>query len=68
MQAKLKATGGDLKEVHTSGHIYADDIKTLVKAINAKTVIPIHTFEPEKFSAITSNVSLLKDGETYHVQ
>ena len=68
MQAKLKETSGDLKEVHTSGHIYADDIKTLVKAINAKTVIPIHTFEPEKFSAFTSNVSLLKDGETYHVQ
>ena len=66
-RAKLEEGKGELKEVHTSGHIYADDIKTLVGAIKAKMVIPIHTFEAKKFSDFTSNVKLLKDGETFTV-
>ena len=64
----LEAGKGDLKEVHTSGHIYADDIKTLVATINAKVVIPIHTFEAKKFSDFTPNVRCLKDGEGYELQ
>ena len=67
-KAKLEDGKGDLKEVHTSGHIYADDIKTLVKAIKAKAVIPIHTFEAKKFSDFTSDVNLLMDGESFQVQ
>lgn len=62
--AKLEEVGGDLIEVHTSGHIYADDIIDFVGRINAKTVIPIHTFEAKKFSGFTPNVTFLKDGES----
>ncbi len=64
-KAKLDQVNGDLIEVHTSGHIYADDIKTLVKAIKAKTVIPIHTFEAERFANVIPNVKLLNDGESF---
>lgn len=63
-RAKLDQVAGDLIEVHTSGHIYHDDIVKLVNLINAKSVIPIHTFEPEKFNALAANVRILKDGET----
>jgi ribonuclease J len=67
-KAKLNAVNGDLIEVHTSGHIYADDIKTLVEAIKAKTVVPIHSFAPERFSDFASNVKMMTDGETFKVQ
>ncbi len=43
-KAKLEELGGDLIEVHTSGHIYADDIIDFVGQVNSKAVIPIHTF------------------------
>lgn len=67
-KAKLVESGGDLIEVHTSGHIYADDIVTLTNQINAKTVIPIHTFGREQFQQRISRVHLLTDGETLEIQ
>jgi ribonuclease J len=63
-RSKLEDAKGDLIEVHTSGHIYADDIVALVEAIHAVTVIPIHTAEPERFRQRTANARLLNDGET----
>jgi len=59
----LENVGGDLIKVHTSGHIFAGDIADLIQQINARAVIPIHTFEPERFQAIASTVRVLKDGE-----
>lgn len=63
----LKRAHGDLIEVHTSGHIFADDIVELIQRISPKSVLPIHTFEPERFSAVTPNVILLTDGESYQL-
>lgn len=60
----LQSARGDLIEVHTSGHIHAADIADLIQQVNAKLVIPVHTFEPERFHAIAANVRILKDGET----
>ena len=50
-------------DVHTSGHA---DMKTLVRfaaALGAKSVSPIHTFEPERFSELFSNAVVINDGE-----
>ena len=66
-KAKLDEVRGDLIEVHTSGHIYADDIIEFVGQIQAKAVIPIHTFEPERFVSFCPNVKLPKDGEPFAV-
>ncbi|HTN03774.1 MAG TPA: MBL fold metallo-hydrolase [Planctomycetaceae bacterium] len=60
----LTKAEGDLIEVHTSGHIFHGDIVDLVGQLSAKLVVPIHTFEPEKFQAFLSTVKLLADGET----
>lgn len=60
----LTQAEGDLIEVHTSGHIFHGDIVDLVGQLSAKLVVPIHTFEPEKFQAFLSTVKLLADGET----
>jgi ribonuclease J len=64
-RSKLQDARGDLIEVHTSGHIYADDLVELVGQINSKVVIPVHTFEAERFQQRMQNVRRLQDGETW---
>jgi ribonuclease J len=54
--------------VHTSGHATVDDLKKFVRAIKPKTLVPIHTFNPEKYSDLFSNVRMLKDGEVFDVR
>lgn len=50
-------------EIHTSGHADIDTLKAMVEAINPKLLIPIHTFEPEKYKTIFNvPVKELEDG------
>jgi len=64
---KLAEAEGTLVEVHTSGHILSSDIARFVEAISPKTVVPVHTFEPELFRQHVENVRALKDGECWSV-
>ena len=48
---------------HASGHIYEDDLVDLVRSLNPKRVIPIHTFEPGGFLRHFPNATPLSDGE-----
>ena len=66
-RAILEEVNGNLVEVHTSGHIYADDIIDFVRKMNAKKVIPIHTFEAERFQNHFHNVEQLQDGQTLEI-
>ncbi len=59
--------GLSIEEVHTSGHATIEDLKTFAAAINPKTLIPIHTFEKDKYPGLFSNVKVLSDGETFEV-
>jgi ribonuclease J len=43
------------------------DIIRFVEAIGARTVIPIHTFEPEQYHQHFSNVRVLEDGEVFEI-
>jgi ribonuclease J len=63
LQAQLTAAAGQFVETHTSGHIFAEDIVTFVRAINPAMVIPIHTFEPEQFRDHFANSRILQDGQ-----
>lgn len=67
VKAALASAKGDLIEAHTSGHIFYDDIFDLVGQIKAKTVIPIHTFEPDKFKAFGNNVRVLQAGKLWQI-
>lgn len=49
---------------HCSGHANWSDLKDLVKRIDAKIVIPIHTTKPEAFKEATDNVKLVKYAES----
>ncbi len=62
-KTNLVRVGGDLIERHTSGHIYADDIVSFVRAIRPQWVVPIHTQEPDEFAYLFPSVLLLADGE-----
>lgn len=59
---------GRLEVAHTSGHILSSDIVRYVKAIEPKTVIPVHTFEPQAFSKHFENAKQLSDGVEYEIE
>lgn len=63
VQQALATTNGRIVHAHTSGHALSSDIVAFTRAVNAKTVIPIHTFKPEKFCDYFSNVTLATDGQ-----
>jgi ribonuclease J len=67
LQAKVMDTGGDFIPAHASGHIHVADLIEFVKAVNAKKVIPVHTFEPRELAKSFPNVKLLQDRESYEL-
>ena len=67
LQRQVKESGGDFIPAHASGHIYMSDLRELVTTLNPKTVIPIHTFEPEMFRDYFPNTVLLMDGQDHVV-
>jgi ribonuclease J len=64
----LAANGVSLIEVHTSGHAYINDLRRLVASLKPRHVIPIHTFYPEKYKELFSDVVELKDGEVMNLE
>jgi len=64
----VESASGQFVEAHTSGHIFADDIIDFVQAINPLKIVPIHTFEPERFRAAFPNAVTLQDGEPMQVE
>jgi ribonuclease J len=52
--AKIKKR---MKRDHVSGHISRSEIKELIRKVNPKTVIPVHTEEPEEFTKIIDDIA-----------
>jgi len=53
-----------LHKIHTSGHADTKTLKKMVKAIKPKNIVPIHTFEGDKYKDIFNEpVVELKDEE-----
>jgi len=67
LQMHIAEVGGDFIPAHVSGHAYVADIVSFVNSVNAKTVIPIHTFEPQIYRDYFDNVRMLVDGEPVEV-
>lgn len=58
--------------IHTSGHATVADLMLFAKAINPKTVVPIHTAYPQTFKAEFekegfTNIVLWEDGQEYQL-
>ena len=62
----LKDKGFSFHIIHTSGHANLNALKQMVKAINPKNLVPIHTFEGQKYKNIFNvPVKELNDGEVF---
>lgn len=57
-----------IEHVHTSGHATIEDLQAFAKALNPRKLIPIHTFEPEKYPDIFENVEIIKDEEAIELK
>jgi ribonuclease J len=53
--------------IHTSGHASPGDLKRLAAAVAPKRLIPIHTFERDRFPDLFDNVTLIDDGQWIEV-
>lgn len=54
-----------IEKVHTSGHATIDDLKAFNDALKPKVLVPIHTFEAERYPGLFQNVKLLEDEEVF---
>jgi len=51
-------------QIHTSGHADTKTLIKMVEAIKPKNIVPIHTFEGDKYKDIFNETVIeLKDGE-----
>ncbi len=53
--------------IHTSGHASPADLQKLATALNPKKLVPIHSFEPERYPDLFPNVEIHSDGEKWVV-
>jgi len=63
LKMDCEARGIPFESIHTSGHASPADLKRLAAAVAPKRLIPIHTFERERFPRLFDNVSLIDDRE-----
>jgi len=67
LRAECAARGIPFEVIHTSGHASIADLKRLAAAVNAKALVPIHTFDAERFPELFANVKLCRDEEWWAV-
>jgi ribonuclease J len=67
LQTSCEVHGIPLEILHTSGHASIADLKRLAAAVGPKALVPIHTFEAERFPELFENVVLRQDGEWWEV-
>lgn len=66
--ALAKSLGSDFVPLHTSGHCDMKSLEELIALLAPKTIIPIHTDNPQAFATLFHDkwpVRLLIDGETF---
>ncbi len=62
-----KGHGVHFEIQHTSGHAGISDMKKLVNALSPKRIVPIHSFNPKRFSEFFPNVEPTDDGVWWSV-
>ena len=59
--------GIPLQVLHTSGHASPADLKRFVTAMNPEALVPVHTFQPERYAELFPRVEMHGDGEWWEV-
>jgi ribonuclease J len=67
MKQAIEIARGKIVQTHVSGHVRADDSLNLIRQFNPNTIIPVHTFLPEKLAEHIPNVRLMKDREIFQL-
>jgi len=57
----------NFRYAHTSGHADLEQLKVLARAINARTVIPVHTESAKDFTSHFENAMVLNDGKEMEI-
>jgi len=68
LRAWLKRCGIPMYKVHTSGHAPVVDLKRLVDALAPRALVPVHSFAPDLFANLFSNVAAKTDGQWWEVK
>jgi ribonuclease J len=56
-----------LVTIHTSGHASLSTLQKMVAKLKPKKVIPIHTFNPDKYKNLFPNVLEISDGVEFNI-
>jgi ribonuclease J len=67
LKISCESRGIPFEIIHTSGHASVRDLKRLAAAVNPRALVPIHTFEAERFPALFDNVVPRQDGQWWEV-
>ena len=66
-KSDCESRGIPFEVIHTSGHASVGDLKRLAAAVNPRALVPIHTFEADRFPSLFENVVLRQDGQWWEV-
>lgn len=64
---KVRQHGVPLVHCHTSGHAPVKDLKRMAASLRPKALVPIHSFDPDKYQEFFENVIQKEDGEWWEV-
>lgn len=67
VKAWLCQHGIEKQSIHTSGHASPKDLQRLVKALAPGKVVPMHSFMPDTYPELFSNVEAHEDGEWWEI-
>ena len=67
LKADCEGRGIPFEIIHTSGHASIADLKRLAAAVAPKALVPIHTFERDRYPELFNNVMLVDDGQWIEV-
>jgi ribonuclease J len=63
LKSDCERRGIPFEVIHTSGHASPGDLKRLASAVAPKKLIPIHTFQRDRFPMLFANVLVADDGQ-----
>jgi ribonuclease J len=52
-------------QIHTSGHATLADIQRLIKGLNPKRIVPIHSMNPHLLKEFSDKVEVMEDGKQF---
>ncbi len=67
LRAWAEAQGIPMQNLHTSGHASPADLKRFAMAIDPGVLVPIHSFQPERYGELFPRVERHGDGEWWEV-